>query len=293
MWDAMPGKLLAMKNASKLALVFLAFSRLAFGYIPPVREMVESVYEGRKPQSGLEVVLSHKIQLPSGQQAVVDERIVAEGNTVHVIWKTQGQTIGATWERQSYVVNGQSLASRSSAFMKYFVGASPEDFLRQLLNEQFVHREQLITFNSGYTPKGDPNTWKSRSFFKLHDDIYFARLTTGAAIAVVGLDEGSVRKAVYFDDDFKGISRLEWREGAGTTTWDFAGFTKAPGGIGLYPKRMTFTAQGVERIVSTVPAVRALKANQLAEFRKSFQAARTSSVSSNAEPVLKILLGYR
>jgi hypothetical protein len=266
---------------------------LCHAYIPPVREMVESVFENRRPQA-LEVVLSHRVQVPGGQQVGVDERIVTEGNAVQIVWKTQGQTIGAQWERQSYVVNSQStLASRSGAFMKYLIGASPEDFLRQLLNEQFIHREQLVTFNPGYTPKGEPGSWKTRSFYKAHDDIYFARLTSGAAIAVVGLDEGAVRKAVYFDDDLKGVARLEWREGAGVTSWDFGGFTKMPGVGATYPKRMTFSYQGTERVVTSVNSVRVLKGASLTEFRKTFQSSRSAGVSSAAESALKVLLSYR
>jgi len=279
-----------MKNLALVAA--LAASSLSYGYIPPVREIVENIYDGRKPQPGLEFQISHRVQIPGGQLAEVAERIVVDGGTVHVLWKTQGASVAAQWERQSYVVNAQaSLAPRSSIFMKYLVGTTPEDLTRQLLNEQFMRREQLVVFNAGYTPKGDPNTWKPKTFYKLHDDIFFSRLNSGAAIAVVGLDEGQLRKTVYFDDDFKGISRLEWKEGTGVTAWDFGTFTKSAGAH--YPKRMTFTFQGVERVTSTVSSIKVLKAPALAEFRKAFTAARAGGVNSNAEPVLKLLLSHR
>ncbi len=270
----------------------LAAPSLSYGYIPPVREIVESIYDGRKPQSGLEFQISHRVQVPGGQVAEVAERIVVDGNAVQIIWKTQGATVAAQWERQSYVVNSQaSLASRSSLFMKYLVGTAPEDFTRQLMNEQFMRREQLVVFNGGYTPKGDPNTWKPKTFYKLHDDIFFSRLNSGAAVAVVGLDEGSLKKTVYFDDDFRGVARLEWKEGAGVTAWDFGGFTKSAGAF--YPKRLSFIYQGVERVTSTVASVKVLKAPGLSEFKKSFLAARAGGVNSTAEPVLKLLLSHR
>jgi hypothetical protein len=283
-----------MKNFWMLLPLALCLPRPANAYIPPVREIVENVFEGRKPQPGLEISLTHRVQIPGGAQVVVDERIVSEGSSVSVLWKTQGVAVGAQWERQSYVVNSQAaLPSRSSIFMKYLLGHSPEDFTRQLLNEQFIHREQLVTFNPGYTPKGEPSTWKTRTFYKAHDDVFFSRLPGGVAVAVVGLDEGSVRKAVYFDDDFKGVARLEWREGAGSTTWDFGGFSKFPGAAGFFPKRMTFTYQGAERVTTSVASVRVLKGNSLADFRKTLQAARAGGVSPTAEPALKLLLGYR
>lgn len=291
----MPVKLGHMKTllrALTLGAVLLPAASRAF--IPPVKDIVETVFSNRKPNAGTEFHLTHNVQVQGGQQVGVDEKIFVDGALVQVLWKVAGATIGAQWERQSYVAGGgATMSSRSSGFMRYLVAATGEEFLRALLNEQFVNKEQLTVFNSGYQPKGEPNTWKTKSFYKLHDTIFFSRVGSGTAIAVVGLDEGAVRKAVYFDDDLKGVSRLEWREGSGTTSWDFAGFSRAGGPGGLFPKRMTFTYQGVERITSALQGIRVLKGNSLAEFKKTYQGARSAGVPSSAEPALKVLLSYR
>lgn len=277
-----------------LAVMSLLSCRATLGFIPPVRQMVEAVVGGRNVNGAFEVVLSHRVQVPGGQVVTLEERIVSEGNRAQILWRPNGGSpLAATWERQAYTVSPQAVMNtRSSVFMKYLLGASEENFLQTLLNENFVNRDQLVMFNSGYSPKGDPATWKTRNFYKQHDDIFLHRLASGVAIAVVGLDEGAVRKAIYFDDNLKGIARLEWGEGQGNTHWDFAGFAKQ-GIPGYLPKRLSFTYQGTERVSSTLVAARPLKGKALTDFRGQFNGARSSGVPSNLEPALKVLLSYR
>src|SRR5687768_13983920 len=72
----MPVKLDTMRIISGFLGVALWVSQSSFGYIPPVREMVERGFENRKPQGAVLLELSHRVLLSGEQQVRVDEKIL-------------------------------------------------------------------------------------------------------------------------------------------------------------------------------------------------------------------------
>jgi hypothetical protein len=278
--------------------VAVFYSIVGYGYIPPVPLMLKEIFEGRKPKIGIEAVFRHRVETRSGGPYDIEEHIVSERGQALILWKGQGMgPVAASWDGKNYALSREKLYPvRSNLFMKYFFSDSAEDFKETLLAEQFVRRDQLLEYKPGFIPSGDPAQWNLRQNYLRHDDIFLQRLQdnlTDISIAVQGTHDGTSLRAIYLDRSFKGISRLEWRDGDQWFGWDFEGFARFASD-GLYPRRLSFGVQGVEAISSQLVSWRVVRDRQLSELKSNWkQVARGIGSLASAEPALKLLLSYR
>jgi hypothetical protein len=270
----------------------------SFAYIPPVPLLLKEIFDGRKPKIAVEAVFRHRVETRSGEPYEIEEKILSERGQALILWKGPGMgPIAATYDGKNYALSrDKTYPVRSNLFMKYFFSDSAEEFKETLLSEQFVRRDQLLEYKPGFIPNGDPALWNLRQNYLRHDDIFLQRLQdnlTDISIAVQGTHEGTTLRAVYFDRSFKGISRLEWRDGDQWFGWDFEGFARFSAD-GIYPRRLSFGVQGVEAISSQLVSWRPVRDRQLSEFKSNWkQVARGIGSLASAEPALKLLLSYR
>ena len=278
-------------------LLFFGLASAASAYIPPVRGLVESVFDRRKPQPGIEVSFQHRVQLPGGKTVQVGERILRNGNRVQFLWTVSGypKVIGGYRKGGRYVMNAETtFPSRTVVFLQYFLYDNPSTLLNSLVKEQFVSRNQLADFEPAYQPKGDPHLWKTKELYKRHPNIFLTRTPSGISIAVVGTNESSLKKAVYFQRQGNGIERLEWVEGNNKAAWDFGNFSKKLDAPGWYPKRMTFEYEGADRVFSTVSAVNRINNKEVASFEAAFRnSQRAGTLPAEVQEALSLLLSYR
>lgn len=266
---------------------------VSHAFLPPVPALVRDAFDGRKPRRASEVVLRHHVEVRPGETVEIEERIALAGSKPLFLFKAmgQGQPLFGTWERRQYQVEDKAYGARSGAFLKYFLGTSPDDFLNALVAEGYVRRDQLAQFKAGWVPEGDPNTWDVRGNYLRHPDIFLSRLKHGTAVAVIGSDDGGNRRAVYFDPAGKGIRRLEWKEGGGQLAWEFDGFHQVAK-EGMYPRFLYYEVNGDEKIRSELLAVRVLSDRGASEFSAAQRRPR-GSVPSNVDAALQLLLGLR
>jgi hypothetical protein len=280
------------KIRSLLALSLLVWGSVARAYIPPIMMMLKEITDGRKG-GPTEVIIHHRISVRGSGQVDIDERILHERNRLLFIWSGKEiGTISGSWERYNYNIGSRQITSRSAGFLSYLTGFAAEPIRDTLVAEQFMRRDQLLQYRPGFSPTGDPEQWNLKENYLRHGDIFLQRMPSGIAISVVGMEEGSVRKAVFFDRNIKGIRRLEWREGQETHTWNFERFTNFAAG-GVFPKRIYFEANGSEVISSDLLNVKVLDAKKLAEYKTAWRQAERTQLNERSEGILQLMLSYR
>lgn len=274
-------------------LLAVGYANPAKAFLPNVLDILREVTTGRKP-GPVEVVLRHRIAVKGTGTVEIDERILREGNKFSFLWsgKELGQPIAAGWERYNYIVGDQTIPSRSLALVSALTVATAEDLREVLIAEQFIRKDHLYQFKPGYVPTGDPQTWEIRENYLRHSDIFLQRMPSGIAIAVVGFEEGAVRKAVFFDRSLKGIRRFEWRDNQETYGWAMDGYAPFAAG-GVHPRRLFLEANGGEVISSDVQAVRLANGRALSDFKTAWRQAQRQELASNAEGILKLMLSFR
>lgn len=277
-------------------IVFLALalqSLPAIAFIPPVSSMLREVTDGRKAGS-FEVVIRHRMSVRGSGAVEVEERIVNERNRHSLLWSGSAfpRGLAGTFERYQYIVGDTAIAARSAAWVTYLAGIGGDALRDVLLNEQFVRRDQLLQYKPGWTPAGDPQTWELRENYLRHPDICLKRFAGSVAIAIVGMEEGSVAKTLYIDKALKGIRRLEWKDGQEVNAWNFESFSPMPAG-GQFPRRITFETGGAEVITSDLIAARPITGKALSDFKNSWKQAHREPAASSGEGILKLLLSFR
>lgn len=275
------------------ALVLIAIATVARGFLPPVPSILKEIFESRKPFPAVEVVLRHRIVDRAGGATEIDERLVREGSRTYCLWRVAGQSYGAIAERQSYVLSHEkSIPTKSVLYRAYLLSHSAESFQNLLIAEGFLRPDQLYQFKPGFNPEGDPRTWEIKENYLRHDDIFLRRLPQGVGIAVVGSDNGAVKKTIIFDPSLRGIFRWEWNEGGQIVAWKVLEFTKTKSGD--FPRKMTLEVSGVDVVTTEVSEFRALKPKQLVEFKNALKSAlRNSVLPSPLESVFQMILGHR
>lgn len=273
--------------------VFTVWTHSSSAFIPPVLDILREVTAGRK-SGPVEVLLKHRISVKGSSVVEVDERVIRERDKLYFVWSgaSLGQTLSAVWERYEYRMGNRTIPSRSKAMMNALTATGPEDLREVLIAEQFIRRENLYQFKPGYSPTGEPQSWETRENYLAHPNIFLQKLSSGIAIVMVGQEEGSNRKAVYFDRSLKGIRKLEWQENQETFAWNFDGFAAFAAG-GVHPRRLFLEANGAEVIQSDTLAVRLASARSVADFKSAWRQAQKNEISSQAEGILKLMLSYR
>ena len=121
----------------------------------------------------------------------------------------------------------------------------------------------------------------------IQPDIYLVRLPTDIAIVVVGSNSEESSRLLFFDDELKGIRRVEWKEGGKTYAWNFQQFTEFKN-LGHYPKLMSFEAEGTTQVETSLVSI------LTPDARKQPKPARSNaSIPDNDEELLDVLLSYR
>lgn len=289
-----------MKKRLFLALLLLTVNT-AFGFIPPLTSMVKEAFGERRAQIGVEAHLKHRVVVAANQTIEIEERIVRDSSGTYFLWRIPGNApIAALHEKQGYALSKERVfPARSTVFWRYLVDSSEESVRDALLAERFVRRDQFYQYKPGFNPTGDPSTWNIKENYVRHDDIYRERIAGVPAIVVKGYQEGNTSRAVYFEDKlredkFRGMARLEWKDGDIVATWTFSGFSKSIWDKGLLPKHASLDVNGANAISTDIVSVRTLKDRALFDAKSAWKAAaKTINLNSNVEPALKILVSYR
>lgn len=279
-----------------IVLVLSSLSVESWAYIPPIRDLVENIFDKRRPEPAVVLQLDHRIQLPSGKQISISEEILRNGSRVLCLWKVSGygSVIGGKREKQRYLAGGIAVPTRSQVFLRYFLYDTPSTLLGALVNERFVDKSQLQVYRPGYEIKGDPALWKTSENYIRHPGISLERLDRGIAIAVVGLNDSNLRKVVYFDKGFRGIERLEWREGQNLVAFNFASFSQKQGIRGWFPTRMSLAMNGTDRVVTTVRGIARANNKKIASFEGDLaKAQKSGELPAEVSESLALLLGFR
>lgn len=282
--------------------IFALISHPIFGFIAPVPDIVHEIFF-RRPQGAVEVSLRHRVTPGNGTAVEFDEQIITDrGGRSFFIFKGGPfpLPLQATFANQGYRFGGdQTIPSRSSLFARYFTSSTGDDFLNALQQEQFARRDQLLQFKPSFTAEGDPKAWDLKENTLRHDDIFLKKFGAAVTVAVVGLEDATSRRAIYFEkrnriekgDErlYLGVRRLEWKDGVELAAWNFDRFMPVVGG-GLYARQMFFELNGLTLITTQVIGIRTITDKAVLQLR---QTVRQSSLSPSAEGILKIVLGYR
>lgn len=280
-----------------LALIML-LSSSADAFIPPVPSILKEVFGERGGPSGVEAHFKYKVTLRPGEVVEVDEKIIRESGNVYFLWKIpayQAAPVAARYEKQAYWVSKErNFATRSTVFWKYFIAGSDDEIRDALLAERFIRRDQFYQYKPGFNPSGDPQTWNLKENVLRHDDIYLSRLPSSVSIAIRGYQEGNTSRVVYFDQNLKAMTRLEWQDNENVAAWNFEGTLKSAWDKVLVPKRSSLEVNRAVLIQGETVLVRALKDRALFESKAAWNnAAKAVSVPPNVEAVLKLLVSYR
>ena len=285
---------LSRKSFAAILAVGMIVSSTASAWIPPLPTIVNEIFDGRKVRNATEVVVRHTVELQPGQAMDVEERMAVIRNRRYAIWKVGAVLVAGTFDKDKYLVAGdKAFTTRSALWPKYLTYVNGDDFLSALVAEGFARRDQLQQFKPGFKAEGEPKTWNVKEQLLKHDDIFLTRLTRGVSIIVIGTQEGENRKAVFFDPGFRGVRRIEWKEGPQVVAWEFDGFHNGGKDMGLLPRQFFFEVEGVEKIHSELVAARSLTDKQIKDYQTAHRAASTAGMPENVESVLQLLLSYR
>lgn len=281
-----------------LTLSFFLLASPAKAFIPPVPSILKEVFGERRGASGVEAHIKHKVTVRPGEVVEVDEKIIRDSTGVYFLWKmpsVQATPIAARYEKQAYWVSKErNLPTRSTVYWKYFVAGSDDEIRDALLSERFIRRDQFHQYKPGFNPSGDPQTWNLKENVVRHEDIYLSRVASSVSIAIRGYQEGNTARVVYFDQNLKSMTRLEWQDNENLASWSFEGATKSAWEKVSLPKRSSLEINRSVVVQSETVAVRSLKDRALFESKNAWNsAAKSVNVPPNAEAVLKLLVSYR
>ncbi len=264
-----------------------------WAFVPPISVALKANFEGRKP-GAFETVFRHQILLKTGETLSVEERFTKLNGKVYVIFKSPVYgDFGATWGKTGYqFTSDKKIASRSQAFMVYFTANQADVFREVLIDEKLAKRDQFIQYKSSFAPEGDPAQWDLNENLLVQPALSFARTPVGPSIVAIGLEEGSSRKAVFFEKNTLILSRLEWKNDKEVTAWNFSQPQKFSGG-GTFPKDLFFQVDGREIIRSQVISRTLLDEKNKKQWLSRFSNLAKNSLNESFEDALRILLGYR
>jgi hypothetical protein len=271
--------------------IFFALKALAF--VPPLTAVFKVNFEGRKSLP-TETVFRHQIQLKSGENMVVEERLAEIGGKIYVLFRSPsyGDT-GGTFSKGVYSFSGdKKLISRSRAFLSFYTASNGDQFREILIDERMLKRDQFSQYKASFAPQGDPANWDLKENYVVHSDVYFSKTPQGPAIIAVGSEEGKTRRAVFFDKGTLLLSRLEWREANQEIAWNFRGGKKFPGDS-LFPDEMTFSVDNRVIVQSNLISRQFLKDKSKTQWLDKFSTISKSAMAPSLEEGLRILLGYR
>lgn len=271
--------------------VFFSHSLLAF--VPPLTAILKAGFEGRKPVPS-ETIFRHQVILKSGEALTIEEQFTEIGGRTYVIFKSSAYgEVAGNWSRGVYTFSGdKKISSRSSVWPKFWLSTNGDSFREQLIQEKFLKRDQFSQFKTSFAPKGDPASWDLKENYIVQPQVYFSRTPAGPAVVAVGTEEGSSRRAVFFDKTSLGLSRLEWKESDQVTSWNFSGYKKIAGD-GIFPTELNFNFENSEVVHSNLVGRRLLKDKLKSQWLERFSSLSKNPLSSSFEEGLRILLGYR
>lgn len=280
---------------TRLLLVFVLVASVAHPFIPPLTELLNDVFAGRKNNEAVELQFRHQVQVKEGEFIEVTEQFLGNRSGGLIQWAMNGQPpVYCDWNGKDYTFrNGKTVPSRTAAFIDYFLVEGGTEYQDRLLRERFLRRDQLLQYRPGYNPAGDPKTWDVKANYLLHDDIFLVKLPREFAVSVVGMSEGDQKRAFYLSRTGRGISRLEWVVGSETAAWDFGAFAATPG-MGRMPRVLSLQINGMERVKSTLSSAKPIRRDALATARTaSRQPSSSASPSSQIEEAIRLIVRYR
>ncbi|NBX75197.1 MAG: hypothetical protein EBQ92_01420 [Proteobacteria bacterium] len=282
-----------MKRFHLLSFLSIFLVIEARGFVPPLTAVFKAGFDGRKSVP-TETVFRHQIQLRSGENIAVEERLAEIGGKIYMIFRSPSYgDVAGTFSKGFYSFTGDKrVASRSRAFISFYTASNADQFREVLIDERLVKRDQFSQYKSSFTPQGDPATWDLKENYVVHPDVYFSKTPQGPAIIAVGTEEGKTRRSVFFDKGTLLLSRIEWRESNQESAWNFRGSKKFPGDSS-FPDEMTFTVDGRAVVQSNLISRQFLKGKSKTQWLDKFSSTSKSSMAPGLEEGLRILLGYR
>ncbi len=281
-----------MKFFFVAAFIFLG---QAHAFFPPVSEIVADAVSGRKPTEAVEISFRHQVQIRPGESVEVLEQFLGGRGNGLFRWQVAGQPpVYAEWNGKGYSFrNAKPIASRTNAFMDYFLVSSGPEYLDRLLRERFIRRDQLTQFKGSYQMQGDPKTWNPKDHFIRHSDVYLSRYGSQFGITVAGVSEGDQRRLVAFSKTTKNLLRLEWGAGAEAVAWEFSGSVVQPV-LGRLPRLAVLQVGGTEKVRTTLVSAKPAKRDTVATARLESKESSSASVPTGAmDEALHLLLRYR
>lgn len=282
-----------MKRSSSYVFSLLLSASTLWAFVPPLAAVLKANFDGRKP-GAYEMAFRHQILLKNGETLSVEERFVKLNGKVHVIFKSPiyGE-FGAVWGKTGYQFGlDKKVPSRSQAFMIYFTTHQADVFREVLIEEKLAKRDQFLQYKSSFAPEGDPAHWDLNENYLAQPDLSFARTPVGPSITAIGLEDGTSRRAVFFEKNSLLLSRLEWKKDQEVTAWNFGQSQKLPGG-GSFPKELFFQVDGREIIKSQLISRVLLEEKGKKQWLSRFSSVSRSPLNASLEDALRILLGYR
>lgn len=267
----------------KWLVVAFSICESVWAFLPPVPAMVSELCSGRRPRRGTEVVFRHTLG-----EVTLEERLVSAGGKVQSVF-TQGEgVVVAALEGTNYVVGGERSPAGTRVPIRYLLTASSEDLLNLLIKEGFIDRDQLSMYKPGFDPVGDPSTWDLANNYIRQPGV-FMRLLDGTPAVVVSSVEA---KAVYFDESFKSLRRLEWKQEEGMVAWNFLE-SIAYGKEGNFPRTWRLERDGVELVRSELVSIGVATDRAVSDIQSSGGNTRDSDPSGAVVALVRQLLAFR
>lgn len=244
------------------------FVHQTFGFIPPIVSVLKDSFDNRKLSDGVEFSFSHQVANSNNESFNIEERILLDSRGLKFLWRVagQGQWIPGRLEKRNYILGGtQKVNARSLLFVKYFTARNAIEFRDALVNERFLQWEQLKQFKEGFELQGDPQTWDIKGNYLQHDTISLFLLPTGPSIAVVGYQDNSTKRVVYFDKNSLSLKKLDWFSGGEALGWNFGSNMVEFKGA-LFSKTANLNRGNAELISSDLIGIKQLNKRQLQDW---------------------------
>lgn len=284
-----------LKRVSTLVLALVCFvCSVSPGFIPPLTALISESFEGRSPAS-TEFVWKHQIVTDDEKVTEVEERWINDRGRALLVWKdlSNNQSLMASWEKGSYVFKDKKVPSACATFVNYFLSTSGEEFKETAVSENYIRRDQLLQYQPGFDPTGDPLTWKIRENYMAHDDIFLSRWPHGIFFTFEGTSEGNTKRSLLFQREQAMLTGIRNEQNGLIQGWNFSTGTKFPG-AGYFPRVMTFDYQGKERVRSDLMQVRTVRDRALADVKSNWRnPSERQPLNDSWESLLKVLLAFR
>ncbi len=268
----------------RLLFIVYVFSVTSYAFMPSVPNMVKEVLEGRNTRPTY-IGLRHRVRTGSNEFNEVEEQIFQDRGRTQFVWRTRGQVFTGSRTKDGYALDADHrISSHSSAFLRYLLSSSADELLTTLAAEGFIRPSQMQTYKAGFVMENDPATWNLKENFLIQPDVFLVRLPTDVAIAVHGQGDDRV---LYIENEYRGIRRLEWKEGEKLVAWNFQQFAGQKN-LGSYPKLLSLEVDGQVQVESSLVAV------HTADSKKQPKPVRSNaSIGGSDESLLAVLLSYR